>query len=129
MRIGYFAILVVCLAALSTVVVLSIARDDLGGSIEDLRGMERVEVVLTEDGFVPRDIRINAGTVVTFATDRGYRYWPASNSHPAHNLYPVFDPLRPIEPSETWSFTFDQPGAWGYHDHVRSYFTGTVYVD
>lgn len=98
-------------------------------TVVDLRASDNVDIVLTEQGFEPRDIRIRPGTAVTFSTNREFRYWPASNSHPLHNLYPLFDPKEPIEPTDTWSFTFNDPGAWGYHDHMRSYFTGTIYVD
>lgn len=95
----------------------------------DLRDRADVHVNLGEQGFDPRDILIRSGTRVTFTTSRDKKFWPASNSHPLHNLYPLFDPKEPIEPTDTWSFTFNDPGAWGYHDHMRSYFTGTIYVD
>lgn len=98
-------------------------------SIVDLRGVEYVSVVLTEEGFEPRDIQVSRGATVTFSTVRQNKFWPASNAHPAHDVYPEFDPMRSLEPGESWSFTFDKVGVWGFHDHVRSYFTGTIHVD
>lgn len=97
--------------------------------VVDLRGQKDVSVVLTDQGFEPRDIRISAGTTVTFTTTRHNQFWPASDPHPVHTIYPAFDPRRPLDPSESWSFTFDTAGQWGFHDHVRSYFTGTMYVE
>jgi plastocyanin len=97
--------------------------------VADLRHQEEVTIVLTEDGFMPRDIRISPGTKVTFTSTRGNQFWPASNTHPSHNIFPSFDPKRPLEPNESWSFTFDEVGNWGYHDHIRSYFTGIIYVE
>lgn len=98
------------------------------GHVVDLRGHSQVSVVLTDQGFEPAYLRINRGTTVTFSTTRGRPFWPASNAHPSHDIFPEFDPKVPIDPDKTWSFTFDRVGDWGMHDHVRSYFTGIVYV-
>lgn len=87
-----------------------------------------VSIVLTKDGFSPAEVTIKKGTTIVFSTDAGRPFWPASNLHPTHELYPAFDPKRPIPPEETWSFTFDQAGDWNMHDHLRSYFTGTIHV-
>ncbi len=85
-------------------------------------------VVLTETGFEPREIHVLKGQSVTFTTSRSVPFWPASDSHPNHRLYSAFDPKRPVPPAEDWSFVFDTAGMWEYHDHLRSYFTGVVYV-
>ena len=95
---------------------------------EDYTATSSVSVVLTEKGFVPAYFRIKKGTTVVFSTTRGKDFWPASNEHPEHSIYPQFDPKEPVMPSKTWSFTFDKAGQWGFHDHIRSYFTGVVEV-
>ena len=86
-------------------------------------------ITLTEKGFVPPEIRILLGDTVRFSSTLDSQYWPASNLHPAHDIYPEFDPKRPLLPGESWSFTFDRPGAWRFHDHLRSYYTGVIYVE
>lgn len=96
--------------------------------IVDLRGKDRVEISLTDAGFKPQDITIDRGTTVTFSTTRSAQFWPASNPHPTHEVDPHFDPKHPLQPDDTWSFMFEKAGTWGYHDHVRSYYTGTIYV-
>lgn len=98
-------------------------------SVVDARGQEKVSIVLTDEGFAPRYVRISAGTEIVFTTTRSYQFWPASNEHPAHTIFPDFDPRRPLEPNEAWSFTFERSGEWRFHDHVRSYYTGTIYVE
>ncbi len=123
------------LAALGTLIVLTgaaliyFSRAGADEKVVDLRGKSEVSVVLRDRGFEPRDLRISKGTTVVFSTDRDHKFWPASNSHPSHAIYPEFDPKHLIEPGDTWSFTFDRVGRWGFHDHVRSYFTGTIYVE
>lgn len=85
-------------------------------------------VTLTKDGFVPSMITIPLGTTVAFVTENGKIFWPASNLHPSHALYPEFDPLSPVQPDEAWSFTFTKAGEWRYHDHLAPYYTGTITV-
>lgn len=85
-------------------------------------------VTLTEDGFSPSELSIKAGDTVTFVTKNGKRFWPASNLHPSHELYPEFDPLLPVMPEESWSFTFTKVGEWQYHDHLAPYYTGVITV-
>jgi len=89
---------------------------------------EDVVIVLTEEGYVPAEITITKGTRVEFRNETGRPHWPSSNLHPSHEIYPEFDPKRPLAEDETWSFVFDKVGVWGMHDHIRSYYIGTIHV-
>lgn len=85
-------------------------------------------VLLTPQGFTPKLLTIRQGSTVTFRSETNNAFWPASNLHPEHSIYAEFDPMRPLEPKEEWSFVFTRTGVWGFHDHIRSYFTGTITV-
>ena len=85
-------------------------------------------IVLTEKGYVPSDVTIRRGSTVTFSTELEKVHWPASNIHPTHDVYPEFDPLRPLDPEEEWSFTFVRTGDFNFHDHIRAYYLGTIHV-
>lgn len=85
-------------------------------------------VVLTKDGFSPKELTINKGDTVVFSTTAKREFWPASNLHPSHDLYPAFDPQLPIEADKTWSFTFDKAGTWQFHDHMAPMFRGKIVV-
>ena len=87
-----------------------------------------VIVELREEGFYPEEITILKGQNVIFKTNRGKIFWPASNLHPSHEIYPEFDPQEPIEGDKTWSFRFDKIGVWKYHDHLAPYYRGIVNV-
>lgn len=89
---------------------------------------EVVPVVLTDTGYEPAELNVKVGTEIVFSTERGKPHWPASNLHPTHEQYPEFDPKKPLEPNEEWSFVVDQAGRWDFHDHIRSYYVGTIYV-
>lgn len=87
-----------------------------------------VIITLTEDGFTPETLTIKKGTTVTFRSETGEFFWPASNLHPSHEIYPQFDPKEPIAKDKTWSFRFDRIGEWKYHDHIAPYYTGIISV-
>jgi plastocyanin len=83
---------------------------------------------LRNDGFYPKEFTIQKGDRVKFITTRDEYFWPASNLHPSHGIYPEFDPKEPIEAEESWSFRFDKAGNWRYHDHISPYFSGVIEV-
>lgn len=85
-------------------------------------------VTLTPDGFTPDKLIVKKGMEVKFVTTRGQFFWPASDVHPTHELYKEFDPTEPVDPQKSWSFVFDKPGVWKYHDHISPYFTGVIQV-
>ena len=96
-------------------------------SIPTFEGGEYV-VELREEGFYPKEITIGKGDTIQFTTIRTKLFWPASNLHPSHTIYPEFDPNEPIDPNNSWSFQFDRVGEWRYHDHLAPYYTGTIIV-
>lgn len=87
------------------------------------------EILLTEEGFEPREAYVRPGGTVLFSANHERSFWPASNLHPQHDIYPAFDPKRALGPGEMWSFTFTEAGTYGYHDHLRAYFNGVIYVE
>lgn len=110
-------------------IAISFLGQDTADAPVDLRHTAEVSVVLTKTGYVPDAIRITKGARVTFTTDQSASFWPASNPHPDHTIYPAFDPMGPVAASSSWSFVFDRIGTWGYHDHLQSYLIGTIYVE
>ncbi|MCE9549076.1 hypothetical protein K8Q98_01620 [Candidatus Nomurabacteria bacterium] len=85
-------------------------------------------IVLTKDGFSPKEISIRQGDSVVFSSNLGQPFWPASDLHPTHGVYPEFDPRQPVDGASSWSFTFNQAGDWRFHDHLNSLFTGRIKV-
>lgn len=85
-------------------------------------------VTITNNGFSPPSITINAGETVTWVNNDDRSHWPASDPHPVHNTYPGFDPLSGIAAGSSWSFKFDNKGTWIYHDHQFTSRKGTVVV-
>lgn len=87
-----------------------------------------VTIDLGQYGFSPKEVTIKKGDVIKFTGSRGDYFWPASDLHPTHLLYPEFDPKEPLEASASWSFQFNKVGEWRFHDHLNPLYTGTVTV-
>lgn len=110
-------------------------------TLQDGRIVITYNIKYTENGFQPADISIKAGDVVTFINESDRDMWPASDIHPTHTVYPgsdinkcfdgsdtseIFDSCGPVN---TYSFTFDEPGEWNYHNHKRPNDGGTITVN
>jgi|SRR3989338_1115347 len=86
------------------------------------------EVILTENGFNPQEITIKPGDLIKFSTTLSETFWPASDLHPTHGIYPEFDPQEPIDPDNSWTVQFLKTGKWKYHDHLQPMFRGIIIV-
>lgn len=85
-------------------------------------------IELRENGFHPAEMTIKTGDIVTFTSTRGKEFWPASDPHPIHNYLQGFEPGNPLIPDEHWSYLFEEPGTWRYHDHLSVSFRGEITV-
>ncbi|MEM7221640.1 MAG: hypothetical protein AAF495_01590 [Pseudomonadota bacterium] len=86
--------------------------------------------VAYKDGgtFEPEVLEVNVGDHVMFINESQDYVWPASNIHPTHEIYPGFDPELGLEPGQSWSFEFLNPGEWRYHNHLKAHEGGTIVV-
>lgn len=110
------------------VVLMGVSGYGLFRNMQPQKSGDEVVITLTEDGFKPEKITIAQGTTVKFTSTQKEYYWPASDLHPSHGIYPAFDPKEPIAGDKSWSFRFDKPGVWNFHDHIAPYYTGTITV-
>src|SRR3989344_2093135 len=96
----------------------------------------RVDVVFTDEGFRPSEIKVRKGGTVVWTNKSSVAMWPASAVHPTHDIYPqkggclgsAFDACRRVAPGETYEFKFDHVGTWKYHDHIGASNFGAVTV-
>ena len=82
----------------------------------------------TNDGYVPANVTIGVGTMVKFINESDQDMWVASNGHPAHTNLPTFDQFEFSPRGTQYVYTFDQVGAWKYHDHMAPIFGGVITV-
>lgn len=101
-----------------------------------------VIVTYTDSGFAPSSVNIKVGQTATFKNESSQSMWVASGVHPTHKLYSgtalsdhcpdtsntAFDECQGIPAGQSWSFTFEKSGTWGYHNHLHAADKGTVVV-
>lgn len=99
------------------------------------------DVEITDSGYVPSQLTIKKGSTVTWTNNSEAPNWPASAQHPTHTVYPgsgiekcgtdeeneIFDSCG-MELGESWSFTFNEAGEWGYHEHNEVKTFGKIIV-
>lgn len=88
-----------------------------------------VQVIeMTKDGFSPQEVTVDENATVIFLNRDDVSRWPASNSHPTHDLYPEFDSKKSIEPGNSWPFRPKKIGTWKFHDHLFPHMRGVLTV-
>lgn len=92
------------------------------------RASGEITVIMNDGSFTPQVTEVSAGDIVIFKNAGSEDRWPASNIHPTHEIYPEFDPQKPILPGQSWSFKFDKVGSWKFHDHLDPRLVGTINV-
>lgn len=100
------------------------------GPVADAVQRERpITVSYTDSGFVPGEIRVRSGAVVTFINNSARSMWVASDVHPTHRDLPEFDQKQGVGQQGSYSFTFSKTGKWSYHNHLDSKYEGVVVVE
>lgn len=87
-----------------------------------------VSVDISGFAFSPAQITIKVGDTVTWTNKDDAPHKVASNPHPTHTDLPglVSDILAK---GDTYSYTFEKAGTFGYHCHLHPNMTGTIIVE
>lgn len=88
-----------------------------------------VTVDMRKNLFDPAKLTVKKGTKVCFVNSDTEARWPASNIHPTHDIFPEFDPQKPVRSGDTWCYVFGKPGIWQFHDHLFPELVGSVTVE
>lgn len=96
---------------------------------KNLPPLADITVANSKEGFSPTKIVVKRGQAVTFTNSSEEDFQPVSNPHPTHDLYPEFSSTTPIHTGNSYKFTFNKIGIWGYHDELNPEHKGTVIVD
>jgi plastocyanin len=104
----------------------SLVSTDKTASSQELR---TDQIVITKDGFQPATIQILTGSQVTWTNADEAPHQVAADPHPTHTSIPGFDSTKTLKKNESYSFIFDKPGTYTYHDEKNPLKTlGTIIV-
>lgn len=87
------------------------------------------EVSIIANSFVPATLKVKAGTTVTWTNKEELEHWPASNPYPKNDDLAGLNAGKKLAKGETYSYTFDKPGTYNYHDDLAPIVNGTVIVE
>lgn len=80
----------------------------------DMTGKSEVQVDLKALKFQPSNIILSKGTRVTWTNRDSVPHFANTDPHPSHNVLAGLNSLT-LNEGQTYSFTFTEPGEWGYH--------------
>ncbi len=89
---------------------------------------QNFDVQYTNDGYNPNYLEVPVGSQITFHNTSAYPMWTASDPHPTHTDYPLFDAKKDYAPGENFVFIFNDTGTFGYHNHEKSNHRGIIKV-
>ena len=87
------------------------------------------EITFSGTAYSPKTLTIKQGDIVVFTNNGSKDFWPASDNHPSHTVYPEFDAKSGIDAGKTFQFKFAKKGSWKFHDHLTPSATGTITVE
>lgn len=116
------------------------ASPDISVATSPDEGATAATIVYDGSSFTPTAVSIKSGTSVTF-TSTAESMWVASAPHPSHTgydgttggqhcaaLYSGPAPFDQCGMGTGYTFTFNKPGTWKYHDHKNPSAFGSVTV-
>ena len=83
-------------------------------SYMDMTGQKEVRLTMQNVKFNAANIIVSKGTKVTWTNQDNLTHFVNTNPHPSHNVLPKLNSLE-LKLGDTFSYTFDQAGEWGYH--------------
>lgn len=85
-------------------------------------------ITIIFSGFTPSTLTVKVGSVVTWNNTSGSAVQVASDPHPTHTDLPDLN-SGSLANGQTYSYTFNKIGTWGYHNHLDPTEKGTVVVE
>lgn len=86
------------------------------------------EIFYTNEWYKPKNVTINIWDTVSFINNSTLSMWTASDPHPEHTDYSLFDALQSYNPGEIYSLIYNESGSYGFHNHQKSLHRGVVQV-
>ena len=88
----------------------------------------KVNIELTDNGFVPKVVTVQKGSRVIWFNKTSVDGTVNSDNHPTHQLYSPLN-LGTFPPDFSVQLVVEDPGTYGYHNHLKPEQRGTIIVE
>lgn len=115
-------LVVLIIIAFAGLVVLIVSNDPQRKKLSlssDYISTNTAIVEVTKSGFVPDTIQIKKNTTVIWRNIDSNPHQPAADPFRTHESNPNLVALEALEENDSFSFTFDEVGEFGYHDNLN----------
>lgn len=86
-------------------------------------------VIINEDDFSPATLTIHPGTTVIWQNEDQNTHYVESDPYPSATDLPGLNSNVGISHNDTYQYTFNQKGSFGYHDRLNpTEYHGTIVV-
>lgn len=90
---------------------------------------ERVTIIFTDDGFADAAYTVKPSATVLVRNNSSRSLQFSSDDHPTHRNEPQLN-TSVIRPHQATTFVApDEPGEYGFHDHINAQHTGKLIVE
>lgn len=110
-----------------TMITPTVAQDKWDPDADESIERSTHEIVFGKNGFSPKTINIEKGTVVIWRNDSGETATVHSSPHPTHTDSPILN-LGELADGNSFSLLFTSPGTYKYHNHFNASQFGTIIV-
>lgn len=94
-----------------------------------LSSLQPAQVAIKRTGFSPTTVTIKAGQSVTWTNRDKVAHKVNSDPYPTDDTLPGLNSKIKLVPNSTFSYTFEKPGTYLYHDDLNPYkLKGTIVV-
>lgn len=121
---------VVLILVIAVVGIALLGSDESNKPVTSTSNVEAAaEVEILNNSFNPATLKIKAGSKVTWTNQEDLEHWVAANPFPTHSDLPGLNAGKKMQKGETYSYTFDTPGTYHYHDDLSPTTNGTIIVE
>ncbi len=85
-------------------------------------------IIYTNSGYSSDFVEISIGTPILFWNQSDLPMWTASDPHPLHTDFSLFDARRSYLPGGVYLYIFRSTGTYAYHNHEKSNHRGIIRV-
>lgn len=120
----YAAVAIIALLLISTLIAL-VTKEDV--KYPPVTQQPVAQIQITKNGFVPGTLVVKKGTKVVWTNTDGKMHQVQANPHPNGESLPSLK-SEILNNTQTYEYTADTVGSFGYHDHLNPTTNGTLEV-